>query len=65
MMLHGATFIVSMLIFYEWGVHFNFQFLTGSDSSCQNKFQISLLSLGPMRVLIMLKKAQTLEEAHP
>lgn len=65
MMLHRASFMVSMLILYEWRFHFHFQFLTGSDSSSQNKFQIFLLSLGPMRVLIMLKKTQALEGAHP
>jgi len=39
------------------GVHFHLKFLTGSDSSCQNKFLISLLSLWPMSMLIKSQKA--------
>lgn len=38
------------------GVHFHLKFLTGIDSSCQNKFLTSLLSLWPMRMLIMSQK---------
>lgn len=42
------------------GVHFHLRFLTGSDSSCQNKFPTSLLSLWPLKMLIKPQKALAL-----
>lgn len=59
MILHRK--IHSIYVNVLQGVHFHLEFLTGNDSSCQNKYQTSLLSLWPIGMLIMSNKALALE----